>query len=97
MTPFEFGVKIATGPIPLPPSRPLAVVKQPMGQALTSQAKMFPSMVNMARKSGQNPINALDSFSHSVRTRTGEHPSNWEMVGALMEPDTGFSQVPPSK
>lgn len=97
MTPFEFGQKIAATPAPVPQSRPLAAVKQPMGQALTAQAKMFPNMVNMARNSGQSSLNALNSFSHAVRTRTGEHPSNWEMVGALMEPGAGFSKVQPSK
>lgn len=83
MTPRAFGQKLAAELSP-----------QPMVKALDSQAKLFPHMVNMARASGKNQINALNSFSHAVKVRTGEHPSNWEMYDALSAPNTGYSQVP---
>lgn len=82
MTPFEFGQKIAAESMP---PRPVAAVKQPVDKAVSTVAKSVPGMLNMARSSGQNVINILNPMSHAIRTRTGEHPTNWELTEALMQ------------
>lgn len=90
MTPYQFGQKLAAEL----PKKLISTNRQPMEQALTSQAKMFPHMVNLARASGQNQSKAIPAFEEAVRARTGEYPSNWEITDALMQPNAGFSQVP---
>ena len=91
------GEKVAAEltPAPVKPApAPVAAVKQPVDKALQSQAKMFPNMVQLARANNQNQLNAIDAYSRAVHSRTGKHPSMWEITEALSAPDTGFSLVP---
>lgn len=95
MTPFEFGQKLAadTG-IPQPPAPPTPPTTQPMQQALASQSKVIPHMLNMTRAAGRNPIDIVPRIEHGVKTRTGQFPNNWETTQALMD---GLSFPYPAK
>lgn len=85
MTPYQFGYKTAAQTIPTRAPAPVATVKQPMDKAIATTAKSVPSMLNMARSSNTNVIKVLDPISQSIRTRTGQQPSNWEMNEILSQ------------
>lgn len=93
MTPYQFGryIKQAVD------AAPVVASKQPMEQAIATTAKTVPAMLDMARAADKNVIDILNPLSHSVYTRTGRHPNNWEINEILAQglPDPAPAKAKP--
>lgn len=84
MSPYKFGQKVAAdlGAHQAPPA---ARAMQPMAKAISTTAKTVSPMLNMARANKRNVLDILNPLSQAVKTRTGTHPSNWEMNEILAQ------------